>query len=194
MNVNDYKYKIELHAHTNPGSGCSSVSPERMVAVHKKSGCDAVVITNHFEPLISTVPLLVSFMSMLTGTGGNCGSQSSTMVIQGMAMEEIRLKDFFRVVFKEFRIALICSVILAAVIFVRIIFMYQNVKIAAIVSITLIGTVILSKLLGCMLPMLAKKLHIDPAIMSAPLLSTLVDSCSTLLYFTIAMKILNVAV
>ena len=151
-------------------------------------------ITNHFEPLISTVPLLVSFMSMLTGTGGNCGSQSSTMVIQGMAMEEIRLKDFFRVVFKEFRIALICSVILAAVNFVRIIFMYQNVKIAAIVSITLIGTVILSKLLGCMLPMLAKKIHIDPAIMSAPLLSTLVDSCSTLLYFTIAMKILNVAV
>ncbi|MFW8423589.1 magnesium transporter, partial [Klebsiella pneumoniae] len=63
-------------------------------------------ITNHFEPLISTVPLLVSFMSMLTGTGGNCGSQSSTMVIQGMAMEEIRLKDFFRVMFKEFRIAL----------------------------------------------------------------------------------------
>ena len=151
-------------------------------------------ITNHFEPLISTVPLLVSFMSMLTGTGGNCGSQSSTMVIQGMAMEEIRLKDFFRVAFKEFRIALICSVILAAVNFVRIIIMYQNVKIAAIVSITLIGTVILSKLLGCMLPMLAKKIHIDPSIMSAPLLSTLVDSCSTLLYFTIAMKILNVAV
>ena len=76
----------------------------------------------------------------------------------------------------------------------NIIIMYQNVKIAAIVSITLIGTVILSKLLGCMLPMLAKKIHIDPAIMSAPLLSTLVDSCSTLLYFTIAMKILNVAV
>ena len=151
-------------------------------------------ITNHFELLISTVPLLVSFMSMLTGTGGNCGSQSSTMVIQGMAMEEIRLKDFFRVAFKEFRIALICSVILAAVNFVRIIIMYQNVKIAAIVSITLIGTVILSKLLGCMLPMLAKKIHIEPAIMSAPLLSTLVDSCSTLLYFTIAMKILNVAV
>lgn len=151
-------------------------------------------ITNHFELLISTVPLLVSFMSMLTGTGVNCGSQSSTMVIQGMAMEEIRLKDFFRVAFKEFRIALICSVILAAVNFVRIIIMYQNVKIAAIVSITLIGTVILSKLLGCMLPMLAKKIHIDPAIMSAPLLSTLVDSCSTLLYFTIAMKILNVAV
>ena len=151
-------------------------------------------IITKYENAFAAIPLLVSFIPMLMDTGGNCGSQSSTMVIQGMAMEEIRLKDFFRVAFKEFRIALICSVILAAVNFVRIIIMYQNVKIAAIVSITLIGTVILSKLLGCMLPMLAKKIHIDPAIMSAPLLSTLVDSCSTLLYFTIAMKILNVAV
>ena len=152
------------------------------------------MIITSFEDALSLLPVLTAFIPMLMDTGGNCGSQSSTMVIQGMAMEEIRLKDFFRVAFKEFRIALICSVILAAVNFVRIIIMYQNVKIAAIVSITLIGTVILSKLLGCMLPMLAKKIHIDPAIMSAPLLSTLVDSCSTLLYFTIAMKILNVAV
>lgn len=148
-------------------------------------------ITNHFEAQIAAIPLLVSFMPMLTGTGGNCGSQSSTMIIQGMAMEEIRLKDFFKVVFKEFRIAIICSLILSAVNFFRIVLFYHNVKIAAVVSVTLIGTVILSKLLGCMLPMLAKKIHIDPAIMSAPLLSTLVDSCSTLLYFTIALHVLD---
>ena len=148
-------------------------------------------ITNHFEAQIAAIPLLVSFMPMLTGTGGNCGSQSSTMVIQGMAMDEIRLKDFFKVVFKEFRIAIICSVILSAVNFGRIVLFYHDVKIAAVVSITLVGTVILSKLLGCMLPMLAKKIHIDPAIMSAPLLSTLVDSCSTLLYFTIALRVLD---
>lgn len=148
-------------------------------------------ITNHFEAQIAAIPLLVSFMPMLTGTGGNCGSQSSTMIIQGMAMEEIRLKDFFKVVFKEFRIAIICSFILSAVNFFRIVLFYHNVKIAAVVSVTLIGTVILSKLLGCMLPMLAKKIHIDPAIMSAPLLSTLVDSCSTLLYFTIALHVLD---
>lgn len=108
-----------------------------------------------------------------------------------MAMEEIRLKDFFKVVFKEFRIAIICSLILSVVNFFRIVMFYHNVKIAAVVSVTLIGTVILSKLLGCMLPMLAKKIHIDPAIMSAPLLSTLVDSCSTLLYFTIALHVLD---
>ncbi|MGN1101697.1 MAG: magnesium transporter [Huintestinicola sp.] len=148
-------------------------------------------ITNHFEAQIAAIPLLVSFMPMLTGTGGNCGSQSSTMVIQGMAMEDIRLKDFFKVVFKEFRIAIICSIILSAVNFGRIVLFYHDVKIAAVVSVTLVGTVILSKLLGCMLPMLAKKIHIDPVIMSAPLLSTLVDSCSTLMYFTIALHVLD---
>lgn len=149
-------------------------------------------ITNHFEAQIAAVPLLVAFMPMLTGTGGNCGSQASTMIIQGMAMGEIRLKDFFKVVFKEFRIALICSIILSAVNFARIVIMYSDLKMAAVVSATLIGTVILSKLLGCMLPMFAKKIHLDPAIMSAPLLSTLVDSCSTLLYFTIALHVLSI--
>ncbi len=152
-------------------------------------------ITNHFEAQIAAVPLLVSFMPMLMGTGGNCGSQSSTMVIQGMAMEEIRLKDFFKVVFKEFRIAIICAVILAAVNFIRISVFYRGEEnctaIAAVVSITLVGTVILAKLLGSMLPMLAKKIHIDPAIMSAPLLSTMVDSCSMLLYFSVALSLLD---
>lgn len=149
------------------------------------------LITNHFEAQISAIPLLVSFMPMLTDTGGNCGSQSSAMIIQGMAMEEIRPRDFFRVVFKEFRIALICSLILVTVNFGRIILMYNDFKMATVVSLTLGATVILAKLLGCALPMLAKRIHLDPAIMSAPLLSTMVDSISTLLYFTIAMKLLT---
>ena len=147
-------------------------------------------ITNHFSEIITTIPLLVSFLAMLSGTGGNCGSQSSTMIIQGMAAEEIRLRDFGRVIVKELCIAVICAVILASVNFVRVVLFYHDVKIAAVVSLTLVGTVILAKLLGCMLPMIAKKLKIDPAIMSAPLLSTLVDSCSTLLYFTIATQML----
>ena len=148
-------------------------------------------ITNHFEAQIAAIPLLVSFMPMIMGTGGNSGSQASTMIIQGMAMDEVHLRDFFKVVFKEFRIALLCSTILAAVNFVRIYITYKDLTIAAVVSVTLIGTVILAKLLGCMLPMLAKKLKIDPALMSAPLLSTLVDSCSMLLYFTIALNLLD---
>lgn len=152
------------------------------------------VITTHFESLISAVPLLVAFMPMLTDTGGNCGSQASAMIIQGMAMEEIRPKDFFKVVFKELRIALVCSVILSLVNFARIMIMYQNLKIALIVSVTLIVTVILAKLLGGVLPMLAKRIHLDPAIMSAPLISTMVDALSTLLYFVIALNILDFAV
>ncbi|MCM1578028.1 MAG: magnesium transporter [Ruminococcus sp.] len=151
------------------------------------------VITTHFESIISAVPLLVAFMPMLTDTGGNCGSQTSAMIIQGMAMDEIRPKDFFRVIFKEVRIALICSVILAAVNFGRIMIMYGDLKMAVIVSVTLVGTVILAKLLGSILPLLAKKIRLDPAIMSAPLLSTMVDSISTLLYFVIATHILDFA-
>lgn len=151
-------------------------------------------ITNHFEAQISAIPLLVAFMPMLTGTGGNCGSQTSSLVIQGMAADEIRLKDFFKVMFKEFRVAIICALVLSAVNFGRIVLMYHNVMIAVVVSLTLICTVVLSKLLGCMLPMLAKRLNIDPAIMSAPLLSTLVDSCSTLVYFSIAMRLLDFGV
>ena len=148
-------------------------------------------ITNHFEAQIAAIPMLVSFMPMIMGTGGNSGSQASTMIIQGMAMDEVHLRDFFKVVFKEFRIALLCSTILAVVNFIRIFITYRDLAVAAVVSITLIGTVVLAKLLGCMLPMLTKKLHIDPALMSAPLLSTLVDSCSMLLYFTIALNMLN---
>ncbi|MBQ7783741.1 MAG: magnesium transporter, partial [Oscillospiraceae bacterium] len=85
----------------------------------------------------------------------------------------------------------ICSIILSAVNFTRILVTYRDIKMASVVSITLIATVIMSKLLGSMLPMLAKRLHIDPAIMSAPLLSTMVDSCSTLIYFTIALNVLD---
>ena len=149
------------------------------------------MITNHFETQISAIPLLVAFMPMLMGTGGNSGSQASTMIIQGMALDEIRLKDFFKVIFKEFRVAFVCALILSAVNFVRIMLFYHDLRIAAVVSLTLIGTVVMAKLLGCILPMLAKRLKIDPAVMSAPLLSTLVDSCSMLLYFTIAMHLLD---
>ena len=147
-------------------------------------------ITNHFEALIASIPLLVAFMPMLTDTGGNCGSQTSSLIIQGMAVEEIQPKDFFRVVFKEFRVAIICAAVLAAVNFGRIMLFYKNPLLAAVVSVALVCTVILSKLLGCVLPMLAKRLVIDPAIMSAPLLSTLVDSCSTLIFFSFASKLM----
>ncbi|MBR6102033.1 MAG: magnesium transporter [Ruminococcus sp.] len=158
-------------------------------------------IITKYEAAFAAVPLLVSFIPMLTGTGGNCGSQTSTMIIRGMSLGEINLRDFFKVVFKEFRIALIVSVILAFVNGVRIYITYAYIspneiddplKLAVTVSLAIISTVIMSKLIGCMLPMAAKKLHLDPALMAAPLISTIVDTCTTLVFFNIAMVIFNI--
>ena len=158
-------------------------------------------IITKYEAAFAAVPLLVSFIPMLTGTGGNCGSQTSTMIIRGMSLGEIRLKDFFKVVFKEFRIALIVSVILAVVNGIRIYITYtyfysgsnaDPLKLAVTVSLAIISTVIMSKLIGCMLPMAAKKLKLDPAIMAAPLITTIVDTCTTLVFFNISMMIFNI--
>ena len=156
-----------------------------------------------YEAAIAALPLLVSFIPMLTGTGGNCGSQTSTMVIRGMSLGEIRLKDFFKVMFKEFRIAIIVSIILAVVNGVRIYITYtyfntdagvDPLKLAVTVSLAIISTVIMSKLIGCMLPMAAKKLKLDPALMAAPLISTIVDTCTTLVFFNIAMVIFGIQI
>ncbi len=150
------------------------------------------LITDSFELQIATIPLLVSFMPTLMGTGGNCGSQSSTMIIRGLSVDEIQLKDFFKVIFKEFRIALVCSIILAVVNGLRIYLMYKDLQIAIVVSVSLIATVIVSKLIGCSLPMLAKRLKIDPTIMATPIISTCVDASSMFIYFSIATKMLNI--
>jgi len=158
-------------------------------------------IITKYEAAFAAVPLLVSFIPMLTGTGGNCGSQTSTMIIRGMSLGEINLKDFFKVVFKEFRIALIVSIILAIVNGIRIYITYAYISkgtidepflLALTVSLAIISTVIMSKLIGCMLPMAAKKLHLDPALMAAPLISTIVDTCTTLVFFNIAMAIFDI--
>ena len=155
-------------------------------------------IITKYEAAFAAVPLLVSFIPMLSDTGGNCGSQTSTMVIRGMALGEIRMRDFFKVMFKEFRIALIVSVILAVVNGLRIVIMYNSnpsvdaYKLALTVSIAIVATVILSKLIACMLPMVAKKLKLDPAIMAAPLITTIVDTCSTMVFFGVATLIFDI--
>ena len=146
-------------------------------------------LLTRYEDAISVVPLLVAFIPMLMDTGGNCGSQSATLVIRGIALDEIHFKDLFRVVYKEFRISLIVGVILAAANGVRILLMYRDMKLAVIVSISLIGTVVISKIIGCMLPLLAKKVNLDPAIMAAPIITTLVDTCSIAIYFTVATRL-----
>ncbi|MBQ5317965.1 MAG: magnesium transporter [Oscillospiraceae bacterium] len=148
------------------------------------------MISTRFESQIAMIPMLVSFMPMVMGTGGNCGSQSSTLIIRGMALEEIRLRDFFKVIFKEFRIAFLCSVVLAIVNGARIWVTYSDPELAIVIALSIIGTVILAKLVGAMLPMAAKAVKLDPAIMATPLITTVVDSCSLLIYFTIATNIL----
>ena len=144
------------------------------------------MISASFEPQIAVIPMLVSFMPMVMGTGGNCGSQSSTLIIRGMAIDEIRLRDFFKVVFKEFRIALICAAVLSVVNSLRVLITYKDPALALVIGLSLIGTVVIAKLVGAMLPMGAKALRLDPAIMANPLITTVVDSCSLLIYFTVA--------
>lgn len=146
-------------------------------------------ILSKYEEACSAIPVLVSFIPMLMSTGGNCGSQSSTMIIRGMSVDEIKLKDFFRVVFTELRVSIIISVVLSLVNGVRIWLMEGNFKIAAAVSISIVGIVIISQFIGCALPMLAKRCRLDPAVMAAPLITTIVDAASILIYFSIVTRL-----
>ena len=149
------------------------------------------LITN-YENAFAAVPILVSFIPMIMDTGGNCGSQTSTLIIRGLAMEEIKLKDFWKALWKEIRVALIVGVLLAVINAIRIVIQYHDVSLAVTVGVTLMATVILSKTLGCILPILAKKLKLDPAIMAAPLITTVVDTCSVLIFFNVAVMIMQI--
>lgn len=148
-------------------------------------------LLEHYEAAIAAIPLLVSFIPMLMDTGGNCGSQSSTLIIRGLALDEIQLKDFFRVLWKEFRVALLCSLVLALVNFLRILIQYHDLGVAITVSLTLIVTIVVAKTMGGMLPIAAKRLRMDPAVMASPLITSVVDTCSILAFFYIATKLLG---
>lgn len=150
-------------------------------------------ILGHFEASFAALPLLVTFIPMLTDTGGNAGSQSSTLIIRGMAVGEIASTDFLRVLWKELRVSLLVGLALSAVNFVRLVITYPgNVAMALTVAITLFVTVLLAKTVGGMLPMLAKLVRVDPAIMAAPLITTIVDAISLVVYFNIARMLLPI--
>ncbi|MEG1441223.1 MAG: magnesium transporter [Oscillospiraceae bacterium] len=151
-------------------------------------------IITSYEDAFVQIPLLVAFIPMLMGTGGNCGSQSSTMIIRGMALDEISIKDFFRVLFKETRVALLVGVMLAIANAARVFIMYPNddpAFLAVTSGLSMICTVFIAKSLGCVLPMLAKKCKLDPALMAAPLITTILDTCSVLIFFNIALWIMT---
>lgn len=144
------------------------------------------MIMNSYESAMVVMPQLAGFIPMLTGTGGNCGSQSSTLVIRGLSIGEIEFKDVFKVLFKEVRVAAIISLILSVVNGIRIILMGQgDLLMALTIGVTMACTIIIAKSVGCVLPIIAKKVGLDPAIMATPLISTLVDISTVTVYFMI---------
>ena len=155
------------------------------------------MIITHFETVLSSAAgigvALTACISMLMDTGGNCGAQASTLAIRGLALGEIELKDIGKVLWKEVRVALILGVILALVNFLRIWFFtpYDR-TVAFIVSLAMFFTIIIAKSIGCTLPLLAKAIHLDPALMASPIITTLVDAASLTVLFTFASTIMKV--
>ena len=149
-------------------------------------------IITHYENAFAAIPLLVAFIPMIMDTGGNCGSQSATLIIRGLATDELELKDVFKIFWKEIRIAVIVGITLTIVNGLRIFVQYKNLQLAVTIGLSITVTVILSKSIGCLLPLLAKKLKLDPAIMAAPLITTIVDILSILVYFQIATVIMGI--
>ena len=150
-------------------------------------------IIAHFQDALAAQVALTAFIPMLMDTGGNCGSQSSVTVIRGLSLGEITFGDWPRVLWKELRVGTLCALVLAAVNFLRLVFFSQvSAAVAATVSLTLALTVLAAKLIGCTLPILAKRLGFDPAVMASPFITTLVDAVSLLTYFGIASALLGV--
>ena len=152
-------------------------------------------ILGHYEQAFVAIPILVTFIPMLTDTGGNSGSQASTLIIRGMTVGELQPRDWLRILWKEIRVSFIVGIILGSVNFLRIYFLYRGstLSVALTVSLAMCCTVMLAKTLGCILPILAKQLKIDPAMMAAPLITTIVDAVSLIIYFNIARVILNLS-
>lgn len=149
-------------------------------------------IIEHFEVMLQSVVSLAFFIPMLMGTGGNAGSQSATTVIRSLAIGELQINDILKIVFKELRVSLLVGAVLAAVNYFRIIlFERMDTSIAYTVSFTVLLTIMLAKLMGAILPLIAKSLRLDPAIMASPLISTIVDALTLMIYFSIARMIMG---
>lgn len=150
-----------------------------------------------FESKLAAIPVLIAFIPMLMGTGGNSGGQSSVTIIRGLAVGEIENKDIWKIIWKETRVALLCGVVLSVCNFIKIILVdnlifHNEVSLQAnlVVSLTLIATVVVAKIVGCALPVAAKKIGLDPAVMASPFITTIVDAVSLLIYFAIATVVL----
>jgi magnesium transporter len=147
-------------------------------------------ITNENKSLTSQFVILIALMPMLMSTGGNAGAQASTLVIRGITLGEIKFKDFFKVVFKEMRVGIMMGISLGVLNFARLYFMGRPTGISIVIGLTLIGTTTIAALLGGTLPIIAKKMKMDPAVMANPLITTITDATTLLIYFFIAAMIL----
>ena len=149
-------------------------------------------VLTRFENALMACSALLAYIPMLMGTGGNAGGQTSVTVIRGLSLNEIEFKDSFRVMWKEIRVAVLCGVTLAAANFVKLLLLDRvGIMIAAVVCLTLIVVVILAKIVGSALPILAKKIGFDPAVMASPFITTIVDALSLIVYFQIASAVLH---
>ncbi len=157
------------------------------------------LIITGFESALAACVILTSFIPMLSGTGGNSGSQSSVAVIRALSLGEVEFSDVLAVMWKELRVALLCGICLGGANFVKMLLVDRllmnnpdvTVTVAAVVCLTLMLTVVCAKIVGCLLPMAAEKVGIDPAVMAAPFITTIVDALSLLIYFSIATRILG---
>jgi magnesium transporter len=150
-------------------------------------------IITHFEGALASYVILTAFIPMLMDSGGNAGSQASVSVIRSLSLDEIEYKDSFRVLWKEFRVALLCGITLAIANFAKLYFIDNvGMKIALVVCLTLIVTIIIAKLIGSLLPILANKIGFDPAVMASPFITTLVDATSLIIYFRFASLLLGI--
>lgn len=149
-------------------------------------------IITHYESALGTYVVLTAFIPMLMDTGGNAGGQSSVTIIRGLSLNEIEFRDVFAVIWKEARVAMLCGLTLAATNFLKVILIdHVSLPVAAVVCLTLVASVFLAKVVGCTLPMLAKKIGFDPAVMASPFITTIVDALSLAIYFQFATHILG---
>lgn len=150
------------------------------------------IITNYQNAFVS-YSILTAFIPMLMDTGGNSGSQSSVTIIRGLSLGDIEFRDIFRVIFKELRVSFFCGLTLAAANFAKLMLLDRvGMQISLVVSITIVCTVMFAKVVGCTLPMVAKKIGFDPAVMASPFITTIVDAVSLIIYFNIAVTILHI--
>ena len=150
-------------------------------------------IITYYEDALGAMVILTAFIPTLMGTGGNAGGQASVTIIRGLSLGEIRMGDILRILWKEFNISLLCGITLSIVIFGKAMLVDRtSFTVALVVAISLLITVIIAKIVGCALPILAKRIGFDPAVMASPFITTIVDAVSLLVYFQIASYALGI--